>query len=122
MKIRTQFKLFLLGVIAVPIFCLLSILIVHYMTAPNRYLIKGYKQARAISNLPISERDTKILDDVMRFFPPHAQFILVENHTNIIYSNIPEFRDVKHIEEADLFNYMRDTGKDFFYQYASPSL
>ncbi|WP_191014683.1 HAMP domain-containing sensor histidine kinase [Treponema zioleckii] len=122
MKIRTQFKLFLLGVIAVPIFCLLSILIVHYMTAPNRYIIKGYKQARAISKLPISERDTKILDDVMHFFPPHAQFILVENHTNIIFSNIPEFRDVKHIEESELFDYMKETGKDYFYQYVSPSL
>ncbi len=122
MKIRTQFKLFLLGVIAVPIFCLLSILIVHYMTAPNRYLIKGYKQARAISKLPISARDSKILDEVMSYFPPHAQFILVEDHTNIIYSNIPEFREVKHVEEAALFNYMKETGTDFFYQYASPYL
>jgi signal transduction histidine kinase len=122
MKIKNQFRLFILGIIAVPIICFIAIPVYHYMTGPERILLNGYQQVRNMSSLPISERDWNIMKDVLKSYPPEIEVAIVANHSEILLSTIPELKGMKAIDDPLLFSFIKSTSHDYFYQVVSPPL
>ena len=120
MKIKNQFRLFILGIITVPLICTLTIPLYHYLRRPERTLINGYKQVRRISELPASKRDFATLRDMLKTIPPGVDLLVVANHTNVLLTNMPELKGVKQLDNP--FNFIKETGKQYFYQVVSPPL
>nr|MBP3283201.1 HAMP domain-containing histidine kinase [Treponema sp.] len=122
MKIKNQLRLFLVGIIAVPIMCTLFLPIHHYLTRPDKMLMNGSERIRKMSELDMSERDIEVLKQIMKTFPPVVEFILIANHSEILTTNFKEFEGLERTTDEQIFEYMKDTSCDYFYQIVSPPL
>lgn len=125
MKIKTQLRIFLVGVILVPILAAVTLPVYHYLTRPDRMLIEGYKQVRQIGQLPLSRRDIGVFKQLLRTLPPKVEFIILADYgdvNGILASTMSEFDGVESIEKSALFQYMNETSNRYFYQIVSPPL
>lgn len=122
MKIRNQFRLFILGIILVPLICAIFLPVYHYITRPERTLINGYKQIQKFSEQPVSQRDFEVLRSMLKTMPPEVEVLVVANHSNILLTTMPEFRGSKFIDDIVLFSFIRDTSHKFVYQMVTPPL
>ena len=122
MKIRNQFRLFTIGIIAVPLICALLLPLYHYFTRPERTLIKGYKQIRKLSEQPVSKRDFAVLSDMLKRTPPGVDVLVVANHSNIVFTTMKEFKGSKFVDDATLFSFVKSTSQKYFYQMVTQTL
>lgn len=122
MKIKNQFRLFLLGIIAVPLLCAIFVPVYSYFTRADRLFFDGYKQIMRQSSSPMSGNDIEALKDALRLLPPKIEFTIIENCSAIIYTNFRELEDESEIDAADLFRHMRETSGMYFYQFVSPQM
>lgn len=120
MKIKSQFILFLAGIILVPAIYILLLVASHYMNRPDRILMDGYKQIRQMSELPLSKRDSEVLIELLKTMPPKVEFMIIKRHKEIIYSSIKEFSGKSEIDEIEIFRYMNKTSDKYFYQLVRP--
>uniref|UniRef100_UPI00386D9533 hypothetical protein n=1 Tax=Treponema saccharophilum TaxID=165 RepID=UPI00386D9533 len=109
MKIKNQFRLFLLGIIAVPLLCAVFVPVYSYFTRADRLFFDGYKQIMRQSSSPMSGKDIEALKDALRLLPPKIEFTIIENCSAIIYTNFRELEDESEIDAANLFRHMRET-------------
>ena len=75
-----------------------------------------------MSDLPINERDFDVLRDMLKSIPPEVEFLVIANHSNILFNTIPEWKGQKSIDDTTLFNFVRSTSHEYFYQMVSPAL
>ncbi|MCR5724591.1 MAG: HAMP domain-containing histidine kinase [Treponema sp.] len=122
MKIKNQLRLFLIGVIAVPPICALFLPIYHWYTRPERMLINSYKQVRKFSDEPVSKRDISVLQELLKTMPPEVELLLVEDHSTILMTTMPDFKGIKNIDDESLFSYIKKTSRSYFYQMVTPPL
>lgn len=122
MKIKTQLRLFLAGVIFVPVLALAALQVDRYLNRPERMLFDGYKQVRDMKSLHLSKKDTFIMKQVMKMVPPNVEFLLLSHMKDILMTNFPEFENTKQIDTRELLDYMNESGGDYFYQIVSPPL
>lgn len=119
MKIRTQLNWFIVGIIIVPLLCMIIIPTYHYFSSPQRFLLKGYNEIRAIGNMNMSETDWEDLEKQLKRVPPNVQTIVYMNKT-IVISTYPEFPAGTIVEPTALFEFIRDTSNVYDYQFQSP--
>src|SRR5574344_1158000 len=119
MKIKTQLNLFIGGIIIVPLLCMIIIPVYHYFSSPQRFLLKGYKEIRAIGNMNMSETDWQDLEEQLKRVPPNVQTIVYMNKM-IVISTYPEFPAGTIIESSALFEFIRSTSNVYDYQFQSP--
>ena len=122
MKIRTQFKLFIACIIAVPLIFAAALALRQYYRSPERLLQNGYKQVRRMSERPLSKKDFSTLREMLRSLPPEVEMLIVVNHSEILLSTITEFKGRMAIDDATLFRFIRGTSAQYFYQIVSPPL
>ncbi len=119
MKIKNQFRLFILGTIAVPLISAITFPVYHYLTSPERILIKGYKEIRAVSNLPITDDDWNVLYNALKRTPPDVQIAIILNESGILLSTIPELKSGTPFNDIGLITLVNRTSKRYFYQFFS---
>src|SRR5574344_538478 len=119
MKIKTQLNIFIAGIIVVPLLCMIIIPFYHYFSSPQRFLLKGYQEIRAMGNMNLSETDWEDLETQLKLVPPNVQTIVYINKT-IVISTYPEFKPGTVREPAVLFDFIRDTSNTYDYQFQSP--
>ncbi|MBQ9281545.1 MAG: HAMP domain-containing histidine kinase [Treponema sp.] len=122
MKIKTQLRIFLLGVILVPLLAVTALPAYHYLTRPDRMLFDGYKQIRSMDELPLSQRDLRVFRQLIHTLPPNVEYIILANHGTILHTTIPDFSNLSKISMQQLFQYMNETSDKYFYQLSSPPL
>lgn len=126
MKIKTQLRIFLIGVVLVPILAALTLPAYHYLTRPERLLIEGYRQVRKMSEFPLSKRDIGVFKQLLRTLPPNVEFIIIETKDKekdfVLANTMPEFKDKTEVPKGEIFRYMNSTSDDYFYQFVSPPL
>ena len=120
MKIKTQFRLFILCIIAVPLIFGSAIVAFNYYRNPERMFEKEFKRARKPPMPPLSKYDMTNFRDMLSHIPPETEFIVVANHSEILSTNIEDFRDVHSIDDATLFNYIKQTSGRYLYQLEVP--
>lgn len=98
MKIKNQLRLFLVGIIAVPIMCTLFLPIHHYLTRPDKMLMNGSERIRKMSELDMSERDIEVLKQIMKTFPPRRR---VHPHREPFRNPHDEFQGIRGAGEDD---------------------
>ncbi|WP_407426271.1 ATP-binding protein [Treponema sp.] len=125
MKIKTQLRIFLIGVILVPVLAAFSLPVYHYLNRPERMLFDGYKQVRQLNDYPLSKRDISVFKQLLHTLPPNVEFMILADFgdiNEILVNTIPEFQERKIINEDELFQFMNETSNSFFYQIVSPPL
>jgi len=121
MKIRTQLNIFIIGIITVPLLCMIFIPAYHYFSSPQRFLLKGYQEIRAIGEMNMSDNDWENLEKQLKRVPPNVQTIVYMNKT-IAISTVPEFPAGTVVEPAELFDFIRKTSNLYDYQFQSPRM
>jgi len=121
MKIRTQLNLLVLGMVLIPFACLTAIPVFQYFTSPQRYLLKGYKEIRALNGIDLSEDDWNNLEEQLKAIPINVQTI-VYHDARILISSFPDIKAGTEISPVALFDYIRSTSDTYDYQVQSPIL
>ncbi len=122
MKIKTQFKLFVACIIAVPLVFSFATALFRYYNSPDRLLMNSYQRMRKISEEPLSRRDLRMVQDALHHFPPDAEMLLLANQSEILLSTIKDFKSQDTVDMYDLYRYIRETSDRFFYQISAPEL
>ena len=122
MKIKNQFRLFIAGILLVPIVCSIALPTYAYLSSPERILIKGYKELSKIQKLSIKDEDIQVLKNVIKDIPPNVQISVIAEHSLVLLSNIPEIKTNSMIDDTNLFSYMKQTSRNYFYQVMTPDL
>ncbi|MBQ1592759.1 MAG: hypothetical protein II077_12060 [Treponema sp.] len=91
MKIKSQFKLLILGIVIIPLITITVLPINNYLTSPQRTLLSGYKEIRKIKEIDLTEEDWSIVRKKIESIPPNVQVAFYYNST-ILISNIPELK------------------------------
>jgi len=116
MKIKQQLRFFLAGIIAIPIFCISFLPFYHYLNRPDKILISGTQKVKKILELPLSERDIDLIKDNIKRLPPDVEFILILNQEIVLTSNFQEFKGIEKTNYETIFNLIKHTCPQYFYQ------
>ena len=119
MKIKSQFKLLILGIVIIPLITITVLPINNYLTSPQRTLLSGYKEIRKIKEIDLTEEDWSIVRKKIESIPPNVQVAFYYNST-ILISNIPELKTGMYLTPFEIFEFMKNTNADFDYQFQSP--
>lgn len=121
MKIKSQFIIFVCGIVFLPALFIGIILMANYYEDPQRTLVMGYNDIQA----QLGDRlDKKALDKLYFFVqkrPAEIDFIFLDKNSDIIFSTIDEFQEKKNQKE-DIFSFIRETGSQYMYQFDFPNL
>lgn len=123
MKIKSQFHLLLAGIIIIP-FTLISIIISqNYANRTQRLVIPDYDEFVALtenSDSKIDEKTWKILQKKLNRRPTELQYIIFDKDFSLILSNFNFDKTTQYLykkySSKDIFDYIYNTGKDYFYQ------
>ncbi len=121
MKIRTQFSLLISLLIVIPVTCVISLPLYHFFSSPQRYLMKGYREIRALGYLDLSENDWEAMRDEIKKIPPNVQ-VAVYCDFQIIISNIPELKQGTVLLPTELFAFINESSSIYDYQIHSPEM
>ena len=119
MKIKTQLTCFIIGIIIVPLLCILVLPTYHYLSSPQRFLLKGYDEIRAIGSMNMTETDWEDMKEQLAMVPPNVQTIVYLDKT-IVISTMPELPAGTVIAADELFNFIRTTSDTYDYQFQAP--
>lgn len=119
MKIRSQFNLLIVGIVLIPIATITILPVYHYMSSPQRILLKGYKDIRSIRELNLTEDDWTAVKEKIKKVPPNVQVSFYYNST-ILISNIPELKVGMIISPLEIFEFMKNTNNLYDYQFQTP--
>jgi len=121
MKIKSQFKLLIFGIVIIPLITITILPINIYLTSPQYTLLKGYKEIRKIKEIDLTEEDWSIVQKKIESIPPNVQVAFYYNST-VIISNIPELKAGLYLTPFEIFEFMKNTNSDYDYQFQSPLL
>ena len=119
MKIRTQLSFLIIVLIILPVLCLTSLPVYHYMTSNQRYLMKGYKEIRSLGNFNLPEEDWDLLRQTLEQVPPNVQVAAFYENT-ILVSNIPELKAGISLDFFNLVEFISNTSSYYDYQVQAP--
>lgn len=118
MKIRTQLSLLILFMVLVPLLCAIFLPVFQYVSSPQRYLLKGYKDVRKLEGLDISGDELDKLGVQLKKIPPNLETMVYYNST-ILISSVPEIKAGSAMTPVDLFEFLRTTSGSYYYQLQS---
>lgn len=122
MSLKKQFIILAGIIISIPFFCLLFICIQNYMKSSERFLMSGAKEIRKMDVERFKDKEWDYIEK-LKFQPNDVECILVSLDDNtIIYSSISDFEAKTYISQEDLWIYINNTSKKYFYQFTSPPI
>lgn len=105
----------------VPLVCAVFIPAYHYFTSPGRILLQGYSLARQTEDLDISERDWDKIYSTLRRMPPDVEAALIVRSA-VIVSTIPDLPAGTALPDRQLWDFIKSTGSEYFYQFETPPI
>ena len=121
MKIKSQFLIFVCGIVLLPVIFIGIVVVMNYYEAPQRALVMGYDE---IQEQVGDKLDKEVLVKLYQFVqkrPLELDFIFLDKNSVIIFSTIPEFQE-KTKQKKDIFSYVKETGSKYMYQFDFPEL
>ena len=122
MKIKTQFRLFIVCIIAVPLAFASGNALFRYYNSPDRLLMSRYRQLSKIEAAPFSQRDLRMLRESIRHFPPEGEMLILSDHSKVLLSTFDRFKSSDTVDINELYRYIRKTSRMYFYQISAPEL
>lgn len=119
MKLKSHLRILIILIFFLPFTSLAGVCIHHYLTSPERYLMKGYREISNMENLDFSDNILYEIEKHIRGIPPGVEIAVIYNE-QILISNIPELEAGSPIKIDELFNFVRATNQDYDYQIQHP--
>ena len=104
----------------IPIICSASVPLYLYLSSPEHVLMKGYKEIRKLENLKIENEDWDILKEELCNVPPDVQTAVIAGHSAVLLSTIPNLKQGTIIDDKEMFSFLRETSRNYFYQVVTP--
>ncbi|MCQ2596247.1 MAG: HAMP domain-containing histidine kinase [Treponema sp.] len=117
MKIRSQFSILLILIIAIPVFCALFFPAYNYFTSPNRVLIEGTQQINKRATEKLSDEDLKKISAYLSGLPLDVQTAIFSETFEVLSSTIPELQASNKLNYTLFWNFIEDSSSGFFYQF-----
>ncbi len=118
MQIKKQFRLLIAGIVVIPLLVALALPLYHYMSSPQRYLIKGYKQIRQLNQYQLDQKEWEVIEKRIMELPPNVQTAILYKNTFII-SNIPELPVNSTLDFYEIFTLINSSNNKYDYQFQS---
>ncbi len=125
MKIKSQFRLLLAGIIIIPITLISIILSQNYANNSQRLIIPGYDELVKNENIknsdfPLDAKSWNIVKKKLNRRPADLQYIIYDKDFSLIFSNM-DFETAaqslyQKYSSKEIFDFMYNTGKNYFYQ------
>ena len=119
MKIRTQLMLLIIFMVFIPFTCMMVFPIYHFISSPQRTLLKGYKEIRALGDIDFTEEDWTLLKEQIKTIPPNVQTLVYYNSL-VLISTMPEIKAVRVMTPYDIIEFINTTSNMYDYQIQSP--
>lgn len=118
MKIKKQFTILSIIIIAIPILCTLFIMIQQYFYLSNA-IFESSSQISRFDTRDLSQKDTKSLADVLRILPNNIESCIINKDGRVIYTSMPEIQISRQQENDNIYRHFTNTSEKFFYQFTS---
>ena len=121
MKLRTQFVLLVVGIIAVPFFVSALVLLLQYAAArgreplPNYSLISGWVRRQVPRAM--KEHELAALSENR---PPGLDIVVLDKSDTISFSTIPDFAPGAPVDWENLLGFIRRNADEFHFQIETP--
>ena len=115
MKIKTQFTILIFAIAMIPLAVAVSLPVYHYLTSPQRYLMKGFREVSRLNKTNLTSDELDEIRSIIKSVPPNVQVAIYSEHS-IIISNIPELRAGTECSLFDIITFMSDTSGEYDYQ------
>ena len=116
MKIKTRLSILILVIVLVPVSALLAISLYHYYSSPERFLIKGYREIRALGGIDLSESTWNEIENRLYGVPQGVE-VSVFYDGKILSSNIPDRPSGMEVSENEVFDFVQSTSSEYEYQF-----
>lgn len=125
MKIRNQIKVFLIGIIAFPLFCYVGVPIIRYSYNPERILFSGTKAIHELKKLDFSEEDYEKIKEAFKSIPASVEFIIYDHERGFLVNKMagmPYKLGEKLNSIDEIYEFIHNTTDRFTYQIEVPDL
>ncbi len=121
MKIRTQFTIFVAGIIGLPLLVFISLFLIRYYNRPERLLLPGYNEISEIAEVCITPKDWHLIERTLKHMPANVEVSVLTKDNVIVYSTIKSLEQNKHYSDETLMLLIHSTSRQFYYQLDTPS-
>lgn len=117
MKIKTQFFIFMSGIILIPLLILGVVAIIQYYNKPERLLLPGYDEISKISSAQINLHDWKSLSHSLKRMPASVEVAVFSDEGCVLYSTIDELKIDSFYDKNVITDFIKKSSKSYFYQF-----
>ncbi len=121
MTIRKQLNCFLSAIIGLPVLAIAFICLFRFYTSSERVFKSGYKKLKNDTSITLSRKDQETIQTAIRDISKEQQACLVIQNM-ILISSIPELKEKTWITESELWDFIKYTSQDYYYQIETPPL
>lgn len=122
MTLRKQF--FILGTLItlIPILSAVHVTISRFLRSPEKALLTGTDQIISMKNKNYTSDEMDLILNTIRQFPLDVEFIVIDDNSNILLTNSPNPHLKENLATETIYNYIRNTSDQYFYQFNSLQL
>lgn len=121
MKIRTQFTIFVAGIIGLPLLVFISLFLIRYYNRPERLLLPGYNEISEIAEVCITPKDWHLIERTLKHMPANVEVAVLTADNTIVYSTIKSLEQNKQYTDEKLMRLVHSTSRAFYYQLETPN-
>lgn len=121
MTIRKQLNCFIAAILGIPVLAIVFVFLIRYYTSSERVFKHGYQKIKNDVAITLSQRDEEIIHDAIRDLSKEKQACLIIENA-ILISSIPELREKTWITEGELWEFIKNTSNEYYYQIETPPL
>ena len=120
MKIRTQFSIFILGIIIIPVLVFTSLFLIRYYNRPEQLLLPGYNEISEMAETVIPQKDWRLIEKTLRHMPANVGVAVLTVDNAVVYSNIDMLKLNSHYTSEELIELIKNSSDSFYYQLETP--
>ena len=121
MKIRTQFTIFVIGIIGIPLFVFMLLFLIRYYNRPERILLPGYNEISEIAEVGITANDWHRIERTLNHMPANVEVSVLTADNIIVYSTIGALVQNNHYTDEEIMQLIHSSGRQFYYQMDTPT-
>lgn len=122
MSIKKNFLILASIIVAIPFLLAAFIYVQFYLQSTDRLLISGSKRIVDYNSQILSKKDNEEFLDIIKRFPLDVELCALTEENIIVFTSIPELELNKKITNRELWAFVQQTSKQFFYQYTRVEL
>lgn len=109
MKIKTQFVLFISGIVLIPVLVLVCIALVRYNNKPESLLVPDYKEISEMSAVAVDSSSWTELRNKLQQMPSRVEIVVLNSGGIVLFSTIQSVLQNACLSDTDIMKLIRET-------------